>query len=217
MPHPIKKLACQPHSWLGLLTLAVGCLALGTATATMTNLDASVSGVIHANVVQPVIAWSFSITELGSTDLVISFTILAVAVLASVRHWHGALAVVLSVVCTQVVVDLTKTVVARPRPEANGALADASGASFPSAHSATSMALYAMLAFIAARECKGAMRIAIAACGAAIVVAVGFTRVLLGAHYPTDVLAGWMVGGAVVVGSWLLATRMLPLRRTLPA
>jgi undecaprenyl-diphosphatase len=217
LPHPIKKLARQPHSWVGFLTLAVAFLALGTASATMTSLDASVSGAVHAHLLQPVIAWSFSITELGSTDLVISVTALAVAVLAAVRHWHGALAVILSVVLTQAVVDLTKIVVARPRPEANQALAEASGASFPSAHSATSMALYAMLAFLVARECRGAWRIAIAACGAAIVVSVGFTRILLGAHYPTDVLAGWMVGGAVVVGSWLLAVRLLPLRRAQPA
>ena len=217
MPHPIKKLACQPHSWVGLLILAVACLAAATATATVTNLDASLSGVIHAHLVQPVTDLSFSITELGSTDLVLSITVLAVAVLAAVRHWHGALAVVLSVILTQAVVDVTKIIVARPRPEANAAMADASGASFPSAHSATSMALYAMLAFIAARECKGAARVAIGALGASIVVAVGFSRVLLGAHYPTDVLAGWMVGGAVVVGSWLVAIRLLPLRRPQPA
>jgi undecaprenyl-diphosphatase len=198
------------------MVLAVGGLAAGTASATMTGVDATVSGAVQANLLQPVITWSFSITELGSTDLVLHVTVLAVAVLAAARHWHGALAVVLSVVCTQAIVDLVKIIVARPRPAANEALAEASGSSFPSAHSATSMALYAMLAFIAARECRGRARIVVAGCGAAIVIAVGLSRVLLGAHYPTDVLAGWLVGGVVVVGSWFVATR-LPSRRTAPA
>jgi undecaprenyl-diphosphatase len=133
----------------------------------------------------------------------------AAAVLVLLRHWRGALTLALAVLATQAVVELIKLTVERPRPALNGAVADASGFSFPSAHSATSMAVYATLAFLLARSCKGALRAAIVASGMALVAVIGLSRVLLAAHYPTDVLAGWLTGGALVVASWLLVRRLV--------
>ena len=150
----------------------------------------------------------FLVTALGGTDVVMPLTAAAALVLCLLRHWQGAVTLVLAVVATQAVVDLIKVVVERPRPAANQAIADASGSSFPSAHSATSMALYATLALLAARACRGKTRLGVAAVGAAVVVAVGLSRVLLAAHYPTDVLAGWLVGAALVAGSCVLVGRL---------
>ena len=114
----------------------------------------------------------------------------------------------LAVLGTQAVVDLIKLTVERPRPELNGTLAEASGFSFPSAHSATGMALYATLTLLAARACSGRARVAIVAAGTSVIAAIGLSRVFLAAHYPIDVLAGWLTGGALVVASWLLVRRI---------
>ena len=115
---------------------------------------------------------------------------------------------------TQGAVQLIKLVVERPRPAANSALAEAhQGFSFPSAHSATSVAVYATIAFILIRAARhGHSRVAIATFAGALVLAVGFSRVMLGAHYPTDVLAGWTFGALVASVCWLVAARM-PLPR----
>jgi membrane-associated phospholipid phosphatase len=150
---------------------------------------------------------SYMVSSLGGTDLVVPLTAASALLLCVLRHWGGALMVVFAVASTQAVVDLMKLLVERPRPALNGGVAEASGFSFPSAHSATSMALYASLAFLAARACRGKARAAIAGAGATVVLAVGASRVLLAAHYPIDVLAGWLTGAALVVGSWLAFRR----------
>lgn len=74
------------------------------------------------------------------------------------------------------------------------------------------MAIYATLTFLAVRALRrGHHQIAIAVIGGALVVAIGLSRVFLGVHYPTDVVAGWLTGGLLVLGSWGLV-RVLGMR-----
>ena len=82
------------------------------------------------------------VSALGSTQMALLVAAAATAVLAALRHWHGVLMVVLSVAAAQVTVQAIKHVVERPRPDAEDQLVHAGGFSFPSAHSATGMALY---------------------------------------------------------------------------
>ena len=193
------------------LFLLCGVALLGTAvttSGTVGHLDAALGALGRAATSELSPHVGFMISTLGGTDLVLPLTAAAAVLLCLLREWRGALMVLVAVVSTQLVVDLIKELVSRPRPAANGAIAEASGFSFPSAHSATSVALYATLAFLAARACRGRARVAIALAGGAVVLAVGLSRVLLAAHYPTDVLAGWLTGGAIVLASWFLARRL---------
>lgn len=70
--------------------------------------------------------------------------------------------------------------------------------SFPSGHSTGTMAVYGMIAFLLYSHAKGRLQLAAAGLCVLIIIAVGFTRVYLGAHYPTDVLAGWTLGFVVI-------------------
>jgi undecaprenyl-diphosphatase len=106
------------------------------------------------------------------------------------------------------VVALTKALVTRPRPDADVALVDPSGYSFPSAHSASSVALYITLALIAAGLWRRQFRLVAYVAAALVVLLVGLSRVYLGAHYSTDVLAGWLVGGALVAAAWAISARL---------
>lgn len=166
-----------------------------TASGVVAGLDAAAGELTRAGWPASITAVSWNVSTLAGTDLILPLTAGAVALLVAARDWHGALTLALAVLATQGVVALIKLAVARPRPEATDAVATAAGHSFPSAHSATAVALYATLAFLAARSCTGAARTAALAGGGAVVVAVGYSRIQLGAHYPVDVVAGWLTGG----------------------
>jgi membrane-associated phospholipid phosphatase len=90
--------------------------------------------------------------------------------------------------------------------------------SFPSAHSASAVALYVMLAVIATTLWRRQLRPAVAfAVAGAVVALVGLSRIYLGAHYPTDVLAGWLTGGILVVASWAACSRLPSVSTARPA
>ncbi len=87
-----------------------------------------------------------------------------------------------------------KALVDRPRPVPEFAVAIAPGASFPSGHAMTSLVTYGVLLLLFLPAVPGHWRRTVIAVAAMIVVVVGITRVGLGVHYPSDVLAGWLLG-----------------------
>jgi undecaprenyl-diphosphatase len=143
------------------------------------------------------------VSAVGGIQVAFALAAGATVVLAALRHWQGVLMVVLSVTAAQFIVPAIKVVVGRPRPDAEDQLVHVGGFSFPSGHSATSMAVYATLAFLLIQALDhGGLRVAVGLAGAALVFAIGLSRVFLGVHYPSDVLAGWLTGGVFVLGSW---------------
>lgn len=196
-----------------LLALWTSITVAVTEFSSVDHLDAVASEDAQERMTRESTSWAEHIANLASTRTALAVTVVAAIVLLVRRHWHSAIALALVFPVTQGAVQLVKLVVERPRPAANAALADAQGFSFPSAHSATSVAVYATIAFILIRASRhGHSRVAIAGFAAALVLAVGFSRVLLGAHYPTDVLAGWTFGALVASLCWLAVER-IPLPR----
>ncbi len=86
-------------------------------------------------------------------------------------------------------------------PEADIYNISAQGYSFPSGHSANAAACYGSVAAYVNRRPEGTKRVWVIWAAASITLLVGFSRVAVGAHYPTDVLAGWALGAAIV---WLM-------------
>ena len=178
-------------------------VALGVVLFALSHKDLATVRVVHENTFGFGNWVMHGIADLAASDTVIALTVAAALILVARRHWHGALALCVSVAATQLLVAVVKHLVERDRPPGEDALVQASGYSFPSAHSATSVAFYGVIALIAAHELRGRVSRAWALAGAAaLCTAVGVSRVYLGAHYPTDVLAGWMLGCAIALGSW---------------
>jgi undecaprenyl-diphosphatase len=190
---------------VGLIVLLGAAVSL---SGTVDRIDLAVVTDVHASAPRPVTDAILAVTTLGATHTILLVTAVALAALAAARRWRGALMLALSIATTEVTVALAKELVSRPRPPAGDAVTQAQGFSFPSGHAAAAMALYATLAYLGVRRCGPGPRIAIMLAAGLVVLAVGASRVYLGAHYPTDVLAGWLLGGTLALASWLAITRL---------
>lgn len=94
----------------------------------------------------------------------------------------------------------------RPRPDLVPHGSIVYTASFPSGHSMMSAVTYLTLAILVARvQERHRVRIYLITIACFLTVLVGVSRVYLGVHWPTDVLAGWTAGAAWAVGWWMLA------------
>ena len=96
-----------------------------------------------------------------------------------------------------------KHLVERVRPEHLHGMAQADGFSFPSGHGSASMAAYTLLAYLATRLLPPPWHLPLAMLAGAAIVTTGWSRVVLQVHYASDVLAGWLLGGAWAVCSVL--------------
>jgi undecaprenyl-diphosphatase len=140
------------------------------------------------------------LSTIGSPLCVASACALVVVVLAARRALLEAALLVLAYPGTVLLVNLVKTIVGRPRPPVE-ALTKVSTSGFPSGHAAGSLALIGALLIVIAPRGLRARRLLLLG-GIVLALAIGASRVYLGVHYPSDVLAGWLLSG-----TWLLILR----------
>jgi len=104
---------------------------------------------------------------------------------------------------------LLKIQFARPRPDLFVPAAKVFTASFPSGHAALSAITYMTLAALLARmTVSPRLRVYFVAVAITLTFMIGVSRVYLGVHYPTDVLAGWCIGSAWALICWAIMTRL---------
>jgi undecaprenyl-diphosphatase len=149
------------------------------------------------------------ITSLGSVAVlgIVSFVVVAYLLLA--RSRAEALLVLVAVLGGVTINSLLKIQFARPRPDLFVPAAKVFTASFPSGHAALSAITYMTLAALLARTTVNPrLRYYFVAVAVAITFMIGVSRVYLGVHYPTDVLAGWCIGSAWALICWAIMTRL---------
>ncbi|MFE6668145.1 phosphatase PAP2 family protein [Streptomyces sp. NPDC057697] len=125
------------------------------------------------------------------------------AVAVGVLWWRGARLLAVWVAATSVVGTLVqqglKSAVGRERPRWPDPVDSAHYAAFPSGHAMTAMVTCGMLLWLLRRYGAGPpLWRAASAMACVSVVGVGLTRLYLGVHWPSDVLGGWLLGGALV-------------------
>lgn len=130
------------------------------------------------------------------------FQVLAVGI--AVVLWRAGLRriavfTVVTVLGAGLLSNVTKAVVTRARPKVDVALVHAHGSSFPSGHALTSFVALGLLVVLTWPRLPRRWAVTLTAGAALAVIGVGFSRLALGAHYVSDVLGAWLLGGA-----WLL-------------
>jgi undecaprenyl-diphosphatase len=157
------------------------------------------------------------ITDFGSALVVVPM-LLAVGVLARRARgsWRPLTLLALVVGGATLTSTVIKIVVARPRPT-TGALVHALGYAFPSGHSTTAAAAWLTSAVVLGSLTRSpVVRAVLGTVAVLVVVLVGVSRIYLGVHAPTDVLGGWVLGTAWLLGT-LAVGRVLRGRRPDPA
>lgn len=140
------------------------------------------------------------ITDLGATWGVTVVAALIVAVGAAVGPWRHGLIGGLTVLAASIANGAAKAAIARTRPDLLEPIIVEHGFSFPSGHAALGMVAYGVLAVLVSRSrLPFVARRGIVIGLAMLIFLIGVSRIWLGVHYPTDVLAGWTAGAVVVL------------------
>jgi undecaprenyl-diphosphatase len=143
------------------------------------------------------------VTSLGSFSILGLITILAVLQLLLSGDRRIALYVAAAVVSGTLVSTVLKVLFDRPRPDIPGA-PHVFTASFPSGHATLSGVVFLTLAAVlAATTPARRLKVFYVAAGVFLTVVVGVSRIYEGVHYPTDVLAGWLVGTGWAILCWI--------------
>lgn len=161
---------------------------------------------------------AMDITALGSVTVLTLLVLFVAGLFAALRRWREAAVLVAASGGGVLLSQGLKAVFGRDRPEEAWRLVEAVNASFPSGHAMLSAVVYLTLGALVARFARKKRVKAFALVGAVVVaLTVGLSRIYLGVHWPSDVLAGWCLGAAWALGWWLAVQawdRFSPLDRS---
>lgn len=142
-------------------------------------------------------------TALGGETVLTLAVVVTGCFLIACRHLLTAALVVAGTLTGSIAVALAKWVFGRERPALVDHLVTVDSASFPSGHAANSAIIYLTIALLAIQVIPRApARAFLLVATILLVTAIGFSRVYLGVHWPSDVLAGWAFGTLWALAWW---------------
>jgi len=176
------------------LILPQNCVALAMANP-LAGPDHEVAGWFHAHLTHTFVSVLRVFTEFGSSEWIGVVLFFAVLFFIWKRWWPSLVTLIVAVPGGMLLNELVKVLVHRPRPFLAGWFVDWSGYSFASGHTIGATLLYGQLALFILPMMKRRRWRTLTVSGAALLIAlVGFSRIALGAHFLTDVLAAISFG-----------------------
>lgn len=149
------------------------------------------------------------LTALGGFTILTGLTVCSVGVALLMKRPRLAGIIAVAVTGGMILTTFVKRGFDRPRPDLVPHGVVVTNASFPSGHAMMAAVVYLTLGLLLARiEQLRPLRIYLVVLSVAITMLVGISRVYLGVHWPTDVLAGWTLGSAWALVFWLIAIRL---------
>ncbi len=142
------------------------------------------------------------VTHAGSIFFLI--LILLVIFMLTRKKYYGIMGFI-CLFCAGFISTIIKYIVRRPRPE-DIALISETGYSFPSTHAVMSMAVFGLIIYFTIKYAKSnALKISVSIAFPIVILLVGISRVYLGVHYFSDVVAGWLLGATLTLGMMIIA------------
>jgi len=200
-----SKFILELYSFFLTLGSAVTCLFAAAQPARnllreeLESFDLEISSWIRANPTRNKDRLMRLASSLGENVVFSLIALLAAGILFLVGARWEALAICTVAVVSAVAVGILKLVFSRPRPDEGGCQVRTFGTSFPSGHANSCAAFYLLLAFVLYQFVPPQLRWLLMAFALAVVFLVGLSRIYLGAHYASDVLAGFATGGAIAL------------------
>jgi undecaprenyl-diphosphatase len=150
------------------------------------------------------------LTALGSTSVLLFILLSVIFYLLLAGKAKAALFIFAAVAGGQLLSSLLKLGVDRPRPDLVSHLAEVYTLSFPSGHAMLSAVTYLTLGSLMASVLPGrVLKTYVLAVAVVATLLVGISRIYLGVHWPSDVLAGWCAGSAWAMFCWLVSRQVL--------
>ena len=199
---------------VGFLTLLVAVLVFAYiaenvfTTGPIVTLDLQLAAWFHAHATPTLTAFFLFFTNLHNTVGILSLALLFAVFLAKKKAWDWVVRVALSVPLGMLLNVLLKNSFQRARPSFENPLLTLTTYSFPSGHTAASTLLYGVAGAYLLYTCRGWWRLLAVVWAAGMVVLVGLSRIYLGVHYFSDVLAamasstGWLAIVLTFVAIW---------------
>jgi membrane-associated phospholipid phosphatase len=196
----------------GVLTALFAALTWAIFANDVVTIDTAVSSVVQSLRSPPLTDLMTFATYLASWQVVVGGTaaLVILLVVAGGRGlWLGTL--IVAVIGDEIIVWTGKQIFRRARPDQNLSLMPTFDPSFPSGHTFITMAFYGILAWFAIAALRRFwQKLAVGLAWALLALAVGFSRIYLGAHWPTDVLGSYLLGGAWLVGMATIFSKLQP-------
>jgi undecaprenyl-diphosphatase len=198
--YPPARLPLAALATSAAALLVFGWLANQALRGQTAGFDTAVRQAIHAYAAPALTRAMKAFTLAGSALILIPVGCVAVWRLASAGRKRAAALLVISVLGGEVLDQLLKLLFHRPRPEPFFGFREPITYSFPSGHAITACSFYLVLAAILSRRIGSkSARAALWSFAAILAGAIGFSRVYLGVHYPSDVIAGYAAAAIWIV------------------
>ena len=192
-PHSLSPRALAIAGWAAFLIAGALFFAIAwnvSARSSLAALDVQVAMWLHAHATPALTAILLAVTQLNSTVAMTVLSVVFAMVLARLRERYWILTLACSVGGAMLLNLLLKDAYGRARPHFDDPLVTLGTYSFPSGHTTAAVAFYGVLAaFLVSRFYHRRLRAAIVTGAIAMIALVAFSRLYLGAHYLSDVLA----------------------------
>ena len=199
MTEKLKKIILKDYKWIILFICIILFLSIleDVFEYETLALDYSVYNIVVKGMRNPILTNVLKIiTNLGSAVALITITILSLIIL---KNKKIGLCITINLALSTILNLLLKNIIQRPRPEGYR-LIEETGFSFPSGHSMVNTAFYGLFIYLIIKNVKNQkLKYSLSLLISILILSIGFSRIYLGVHYTSDVLAGFLISIAYLI------------------